>query len=177
MGQLQEQWDKPCPCQSERPLKDCCGSKIDGSAPAKNAEELMRSRYSAFVLQEIDYIIQTCHPETRDQTNRQEIAEWSRNSQWEGFHLIDTEGGQEGDAEGQVEFVARYFNQGKAQAHHERARFIKSEGRWYFHSGKQLENTYRRASPKIGRNDPCPCGSGKKFKKCCQILNPQSSNP
>ena len=137
----------------------------------------MRSRYSAFVLQEVDYIVETFHPETRHKANRQDIADWSQNSHWNGFHLISSKGGGENDDEGEVEFVVRYENKGKGHLHRECSRFVKNEGHWFFYSGEQRDITYRRTSPKVGRNDPCPCGSGKKLKKCCHTLNTQDMQP
>ena len=171
MGQhLKDHWNQSCPCQSELLLNQCCGPKIEDRTKAATAEELMRSRYSAFVLQEIDYIVETFHPETRHKAVRQDIADWSQNSHWEGFHLISTKDGAENDDEGEVEFVVRYQARGKAHVHRECSRFVKNEGSWFFHSGEQQDITYRRTSPKVGRNDPCPCNSGKKFKKCCHTL-------
>ncbi|HOB72606.1 MAG TPA: YchJ family metal-binding protein, partial [bacterium] len=72
------------------------------------------------------------------------------------------------DDEGYVEFKAHSVVEDVSQVHHENARFIKVKGSWYFEDGEQmLPETVKRESPKTGRNDPCPCGSGKKFKKCC----------
>ena len=72
------------------------------------------------------------------------------------------------DVAGRPEFVARYRTKGELQEHHEIATFVKEEGRWYFlDATTPAAETFVREAPKVGRNDPCPCGSGKKFKKCC----------
>ena len=81
--------------------------------------------------------------------------------------ILKTEKGQETDTEGTVEFIANYILEGKEQRHHELSEFRKDKDFWYFVDGKTIQSTVRRTEPKIGRNDPCPCGSGKKFKKCC----------
>lgn len=78
------------------------------------------------------------------------------------------EGGGEDDTKGMVEFVARYRKNSQAFDHHEIAEFVKEDDRWYFKDGHAPQPMQAiRNGPKIGRNDPCPCGSGKKYKKCC----------
>ena len=93
---------------------------------------------------------------------------WSRESDWRGLEIVSTKKGGEDDTEGTVEFVAQYARHGKEEFHHELAEFAKAEGRWYFVDGKLVgKKPFVRDEPKVGRNDPCPCGSSKKFKKCC----------
>ena len=79
---------------------------------------------------------------------------------------MDTEAGGPDDQEGVVEFIARYRTGGSAHAHHERSRFRRVDGRWYFVDGQMVKPTPVRAAPTVGRNAPCPCGSGKKYKRC-----------
>ncbi len=160
-------WGEECPCCSGRQLNQCCGPKLRYGEVAKTAEELMRSRYSAFALEEVDYIMETHDPTTRHEVDREEIASWSEHSDWTGLSVVGVERGSESDSQGKVEFVAHYLSEEKEQSHHELADFVKKDGRWYFTDGAMVRSTYRRESPKIGRNDPCFCGSGKKFKKCC----------
>ena len=75
-------------------------------------------------------------------------------------------GGPE-DSEGQVEFIARYAMDGTEHVHREKSQFRRIDGRWYFSNGQKVgATTIRNEGPKIGRNDPCSCGSGKKYKKC-----------
>lgn len=156
-----------CPCSSEKNFDDCCGPILDGKSQAKTAEELMRSRYSAFAVQDIDYIFNTTAPETREELDRDEIEAWSEQADWNGLSIVETNQGQADDTVGQVEFVAHYYLGRKEQRHHELSEFKKVDGKWFFVDGKMINTTFQRASAKIGRNDPCHCGSGKKFKKCC----------
>ncbi|MBK3735483.1 SEC-C motif-containing protein [Azospirillum brasilense] len=154
-----------CPCRSGKPLDACCGPYLDGSAPAPTAEALMRSRYSAFACGKIDYLQETLLPETREDFDRKEIETWAANSQWTGLEVRATEAGRAEDEEGVVEFVAHFTMNGKPQKHHETSRFAKRDGRWYYVDGTL--GARPRSGPKVGRNDPCTCGSGKKYKKCC----------
>jgi len=165
---MREEWlEDDCPCGSGDKFKSCCDSYIYGEQVAPTAEKLMRSRYSAFVIQEPEYIFETHNPETRKDVDLDEITAWSAQSIWEGLSIIDVEGGTESDETGVVEFVARYTVGNKGNHHHERSTFNKVDGKWWFTDGTLINDTVRREGTKIGRNDPCPCGSGKKFKKCC----------
>lgn len=154
-----------CPCRSGKPLDTCCGPFLSGAALPPTAEALMRSRYSAFATGNIDYLHDTLLPETRDDFSREEIEAWSANSEWTGLEIRGTEAGGEDDDEGVVEFVARFTVKGKAQGHHETSSFVRRDGRWFYLEG--VLGARPRSGPKVGRNDPCTCGSGKKFKKCC----------
>ncbi len=158
----------PCPCGSGAPLEDCCKPLIDGTVPAPTAEALMRSRYTAYTLQDIDYLANTLGPdETRD-FDRTATANWARNSNWLGLEILDTRGGSTEDTQGTVEFRARYERNAGLHEHHEISRFEKIDGRWlYCGTVDMAPEQFRRETPKTGRNDPCPCGSGKKYKKCC----------
>ena len=76
--------------------------------------------------------------------------------------------GGEADEQGVVEFVVTYKEKGVVRRYHERGRFQKEQGRWYFVEGEMVTpKTEVHTAPKVGRNEPCPCGSGKKYKKCC----------
>jgi SEC-C motif-containing protein len=126
----------------------------------------MRSRYTAFVRGEIDYILDTAAPEL--EVDRTDTEKWSRDSAWLGLRIIDTERGGPEDDDGKVEFVATFSQGGQEQIHHELATFRREEGRWLFVDGETPKGQpSQRSGPKIGRNEPCPCGSGKKYKKCC----------
>ena len=157
-----------CPCGSERSYDDCCRPLVEGRQNAETAEALMRSRYSAFVKTEIDYLCDTIPPDRQEKFNRQEAANWSKNSEWEGLEILETSEGGPDDETGTVEFIARFREKEKKVEHHEVAQFGKIDGRWYFIDGHTPKSKPTvRQSPKIGRNAPCPCGSGKKYKKCC----------
>jgi SEC-C motif domain protein len=152
--------DRECPCGSKAALSACCGPIIGGAA-APTAEALMRSRYSAYVLGEIDHILTT----QQDEGGRAQTERWSKESEWLGLEVNATEAGGEDDEEGVVAFTARYRMNGEDVAHHERGLFGRRDGRWIYVGEAKARPV--RVGPKVGRNDPCPCGSGKKHKKCC----------
>ena len=157
-----------CYCGSDKSFADCCEPLISGVRQATTAEELMRSRYSAYATAAVDYIVDTTHPDKRDELDRNGISTWAEQSQWEGLEIVAVEGGAADDTEGQVEFIAHYTQKHNRLRHHERASFSKQDGRWYFADGQPVKPAqYVRPAPKVGRNEPCPCGSGKKHKKCC----------
>lgn len=128
----------------------------------------MRSRYSAYVTGAIDYLGDTLHPDYRSDYDAAATRKWAEQSQWCGLEIRSLEQGGEGDEVGTVEFVASYKMDGATHHHHEFSRFSRQRGRWYYEDGKMAPpETLVRSAPRVGRNDPCPCGSGKKYKKCC----------
>lgn len=154
-----------CPCGSGLELDACCGPYVAGDKPAPTAEALMRSRYSAYTLGNAAYLQSTlCEAEQGDDELTQEEINAAT---WLGLDIRDTVAGGEGDDAGVVEFVARYKSNGDTMAHHERSTFIRENDRWVYEGGEINPKTKPVRTEKIGRNDPCTCGSGKKFKKCC----------
>lgn len=128
----------------------------------------MRARYCAFVEGDIDFLSGSLHPAHRSDHDVEATRRWAEGAEWLGLEIVDTEAGGEDDDEGTVEFIATFKEKGLARQHHERSSFSKLEGQWYFVDGKIVPPPTRvNTSPKTGRNDPCPCGSGKKYKKCC----------
>lgn len=157
-----------CYCGSGKPYAECCEPYISGSAVAPTAEALMRSRYAAYAAGAVDYLGDTLHPEHREDWDRDATARWAEQSEWTGLEIRSTEAGEASDDVGFVEFVAAFKEAGEDKIHHERSRFLKQDGRWYYVDGQLPKPmTHRHEAPKVGRNDPCPCGSGKKYKKCC----------
>ncbi|MBN1568001.1 MAG: YchJ family protein [Acidobacteria bacterium] len=156
-----------CFCGSDKLFSECCEPLLKGVSKAPTAEALMRSRYSAYATADIDYIEQTMHSSTKPDFNRESARKWAEESQWHGLEILNVTGGKEDDAEGSVEFIAAYSQKDERIKHHELASFRKEGGAWTFVDGRILYQPFRRDQPKIGRNDPCPCGSGKKYKKCC----------
>lgn len=158
-----------CPCGSGKTYDDCCGPVIAG-APAATAEALMRSRYSAYALGEVDHILATYRPEAAQGVDRKSTEKWSRESTWLGLTVVATERGGPDDDEGVVEFKARFRQgaDGPEQVHHELARFVRRprDRRWLYADGKVLGPPPVRREERPGRNDPCTCGSGTKYKKC-----------
>lgn len=115
-----------CPCGTDRPYAACCKPLHDGEA-ATSAERLMRSRYSAYVLQLVAYLTATWHPSTRP---AHLVLDHSR---WLGLQIKQQ--ATQGDR-ATVEFVARYKTGGKATRLHERSRFVREDGRWYYVDGE-----------------------------------------
>jgi len=157
-----------CPCGSGQEFAACCEPLISGGRNAATAASLMRARYSAYVKTAVQFILDSTHPSKRGEFTAEGIRRWSVNSQWHGLTILETEAGGPEDDQGTVEFIADFTEKGRRQKHHEIATFRRQDGRWYFYDGQPPPiETVRRESPKIGRNAPCPCGSGKKYKKCC----------
>lgn len=154
---------KQCPCKSGKLYSECCGAVLSGQI-ATTAVSLMRSRYSAYVAGDIAYLLKTWHPSTRPHS-----IEAGTIPSWCGLKIIRTENGQGNDDEGVVEFIATALAQGKIVQLHEASHFVKEAGQWLYVSGDMIEDLPQVGSEekKAGRNSLCPCGSGKKFKKCC----------
>lgn len=128
----------------------------------------MRSRYSAYAKHEVDHLGRSLSEEQRKDYAPEEAKRWAEKSEWLGLTIIRTEKGGPTDDEGLVEFSARYRTEGNEQEHLETAVFTREAGEWVYAGQMATQGqTVRRESPKVGRNDPCPCGSGKKYKKCC----------
>lgn len=133
----------------------------------------MRARYSAYACHDVDFVMSTTHPSSRGDSDPEAMRNWAEQSEWLGLEIVSTQKGLADDTQGQVEFVASFRLNGIAQKHHEKSLFVKTDGEWFFKDGEVISSgpTEKSApvinSNKIGRNDPCTCGSGKKFKKCC----------
>ncbi|MBD2800677.1 YchJ family protein [Xenorhabdus sp. M] len=150
---------KICPCGSRLDFAHCCNLYIDNNHPTPNAEALMRSRYSAYVTQNTDYLISSWHPDCQAENFRAEIEQSFIGVQWLGLNILETKQGKHNN-EAYVEFSACFLEQGKQdrQLIYERSRFLRIDQHWFYIDGVR---------PQLGRNSPCPCGSGKKYKKCC----------
>ncbi|HMR06362.1 MAG TPA: YchJ family metal-binding protein [Polyangiaceae bacterium] len=157
----------PCVCGIGDSTETHCLPIIKGKKLAKTAEELMRARYAAYALEEVDFIMESHTEEAGADVDRESTAQWSKQSEWLSLEVLATEGGGEGDSEGTVEFLAKYKVKNVVVEHRERATFEKHGDKWLFADGEQIAGPpVKREEPKVGRNDPCPCGSGKKYKKC-----------
>jgi SEC-C motif domain protein len=160
--------DKSCPCGSGLDFGACCEGILRGKRPALTAEQLMRARYSAYVKCKIAFLGESLVAGDREGFDEAGAQSWSQKANWQGLEILGVERGGEDDALGFVEFVARYQIDEVDQAHHERAKFVREAGKWCYAGGRVMGvDPYRREEPKVGRNLPCPCGSGKKYKKCC----------
>jgi SEC-C motif-containing protein len=136
----------------------------------------MRSRFTAFAKGRWNYLEQTKYPDG------QELSAWYKTKfmhdeiSWTKLDIVDVEKGGPFDEEGEVSFIAHYEEKGEKKTLQEVSKFIKEEGKWFYneHESKIISSapslatkTFVRDQPKVGRNDPCPCGSNKKYKKCC----------
>ena len=157
-----------CPCKSGKKFGECCGPVLSGAAKAKTAEELMRARYSAYVTGDILFLKTSSTKQVQEEFDEEASRAWSAAAEWHGLEIIKTEGGTARHKKGTVEFRALYTANGEFCNHHEVSQFVKEPDGWKFDDGELVgEKPILREEPKVGRNDPCPCGSGKKYKKCC----------
>lgn len=162
-----------CPCGSSREFDACCSPFIQGTSRPTTAEALMRSRYAAYVKGNIDYIMATTLPASRADSDIDAMRSWANNAEWTGLEIVSTQDGQADNKQGQIEFIAHYAMGGIAQRHHEQSLFVKEDDQWFFKDGEVLySGPAEKPKPvvnttRIGRNDPCTCGSGNKYKKCC----------
>lgn len=143
-----------CPCGSGKSYSACCQPYHQGQ-PAPTPEHLMRSRFSAFVLGLPDYLRTTWHSSTRPRT-----LDLTGSPDWTSLHIVSS---GEAANEGTVHFRALYRAANGWGYLEEQSTFLREDGRWYYLSGDTREGVL-----KPGRNDSCPCGSGKKYKACCR---------
>lgn len=120
---------KNCFCGSDEPYSRCCGPFIKGAATAPSAEKLMRSRYSAYVMAAVDYLVETTHSSKRGGLVKSEILQWAKSNNWLGLEIINSDTFR-------VEFKAYFRDRsGKKQTHHERSDFVFEEGKWSYLDG------------------------------------------
>ena len=137
-----------CVCCSEKEYKDCCGKFLTNQEIAETALELMRSRYSAYVLKNATYLNET------STKNIEEVSfEPSEDIKWLSLKINSF-------SKDEVTFSAYYKSVDNIEIMKEHSFFKKEEGKLKYDSGKILNST-------IQRNELCPCGSKKKYKKCC----------
>ncbi|MDO4430732.1 MAG: YchJ family protein [Lonepinella koalarum] len=146
-----------CPCQSGNTYQDCCAPFHQFYQYPANAEQLMRSRYTAFVLQQIDYIVKTTAPLQQKRLNVEALANWAAETQWLGLN-IQKYIPHLSKIHSAVEFEAFFNTPEGRQTHREYSLFVTIEKRWYFVDPTVDLPTMKQA---------CLCGSGKKFKHCC----------
>jgi len=125
-----------CYCGTNKKFDDCCQPFIAGIAKPLTAEELMRSRYSAYVIVAVEYILSSTYPSTRRFYNAEDIEQWAKSSLWEKLEIVSTSEGLPKDKKGIVEFKAYYTDaDGNPQIHHEKSNFRKELGKWFFVDG------------------------------------------
>ena len=151
-----------CHCNLGPSYEACCEPIINGTTLAASAEQLMRARYSAYIATEIDFLHDSLHPDSRSDFDFDSTKQWAETSTWKGLQILSTKAGQKNDKVGSVDFIAAYEDaEGNEHQHCERSQFKCVDNQWYFCDGQTI------VPQKVGRNDPCTCGSGKKYKKCC----------
>lgn len=156
-----------CPCGTGETYENCCGRYIEGDDVALTAEILMRSRFSAFVKHRFDYIERTCASEMRETFDRADAERGAGAVKWLRLQVLGSSLGGQADETGTVEFSAQYLADGEIRVHRENSAFRRENGIWVYVAGDVVAGGAPLPTGKIGRNDPCPCGSGRKFKKCC----------
>ncbi len=149
-----------CECGSGLTSDRCCAQYVRLGATVPTAEALMRSRYFAFAHQDARYLLDSWHQSSRPKT----LDFDSDSTQWLKLEIVDCVAGGADDSRGIVEFKAYFLEGGRRHCLHERSSFIRQAGRWYYVDGLTPPTSVQA---KVGRNQPCPCGSGKKFKRCC----------
>lgn len=127
--------DTRCPCGSGKPFAFCCEPALSGRKPAATAEALMRSRYTAFALGAIDYLIRTTARRKRAPQDAELLAEQTQVTTWTGLEILATEAGRAGDQLGMVEFKASFDSPEGSAILHERSNFEREEGHWVYTDG------------------------------------------
>jgi len=158
-----------CVCGSGKNAAACCLALIEGRSLASSAEQLMRSRYTAYALGNEEYLLQSWHASTRPQALNLEGT-----LRWCGLKVLSTSSEKTSAVANNtayVEFVAAFIDTttdaSQVGQMHERSRFLFADGRWFYVDGEQINSATKYHFSLPRRNDPCYCASGKKFKKCC----------
>ncbi len=165
-----------CYCGSPEDYADCCAPLHQGIRQAQTPEQLMRSRFSAYVLAQVPYIEQTYHSTKRTANARAEIDDFARSATFISLQVLSSpenspllprdclpsnKSPETADI-GYVHFIVKFFLDDKLQILEEESRFVREDQQWRYLDGVLTPHP----SQKTGRNDSCPCGSGKKYKTC-----------
>lgn len=130
-----------CYCCSEKNFDICCAPFLNGSAKPPTAETLMRSRFAAYAIADVEYLIRSTHPKTRKFYNFDDLKKWAESNVWEKLEIIRTNGGGATDKTGTVEFKAFFRDrEGNPQIHHEHSNFARELGKWFFVDGEVFES-------------------------------------
>ncbi|MCC6543875.1 MAG: SEC-C domain-containing protein [Nitrospirae bacterium] len=117
-----------CPCGSNIAYAECCRPLIKAERPALTAEQLMRSRYSAYVKKEMGYIFTSLHPDFRSDYDEKSTRDWAESAEWHAFEILETKKGGPADEVGQVEFIVTFTDDGIKKEHRELSSFRKQDG-------------------------------------------------
>jgi SEC-C motif-containing protein len=155
-----------CPCGSGKAFGECCDAILTGKRPAATAEQLMRARYTAHVVHDFEFLHRTFR-ETALLPYVEVPAPPA--TTWTRLVVHAHEPGRSPET-AYVDFSAYGTDQGAGQVLHEKAEFVRQDGAWiYTRAVREGPAPFKATVPKPGRNDPCPCGSGKKYKHCCLL--------
>ena len=144
-----------CYCKSGLSFSQCCEPILRVDKVPSTALELMRSRYSAYCLGDVNYLHATTHDHTWTDEELKFIQDWADNSFWQYLEIVDF-------SNDMVEFKAYYIFDGKQHLHHEKSTFLKVNDMWKYVDGEIYEDKVD-----FLRNSVCICGSGQKYKRCC----------
>jgi SEC-C motif-containing protein len=152
-----------CLCGSELSYAACCGGYHSGESAPPTAEALMRSRFTAYARRNVEYLMASWDP-----AKRPAVIDFSKETAlWQKLLIVNIKKGNQQDSKGIVEFKAFYSQDGCDYYLHEISRFIKAGQGWLYLDG--IIKAAGKVTPEAtgGKNAPCACGSGKKFKRCC----------
>jgi len=157
------QLGQPCSCGSGKLFENCCEPLLRGPRRALTAEELMRSRFTAHVTRNFAYLHRTYLPTARlpyVEATEESPIHWSR---------LVVHAHEPGNTPDQafVDFSAFFVDDTGEHSIQEKSEFLRTDGEWFYTRAVRTGPAPIRSTPKPGRNDPCPCGSGKKYKQCC----------
>ena len=131
-----EREESLCPCKSRLSYAQCCLPFHQGKAKPETAEQLMRSRYSAYFFRLVDYLVETTHPDTREPGLKRSLEKIIYQANWRYLNILGVAQGGKDDKRGKVEFVAEYFVDGEPYELHEMSRFKRYKGAWKYLDGK-----------------------------------------
>jgi len=121
-----------CPCGLQNTYEECCGKIHKSIFNAKTAEQLMRSRYTAFVKAKGNYLMQSHHSSTRPIKDKKALVNWAKSVSWIKLEVLETFMGKEKDSEGTVTFKAIFYENGKINSIDEKSAFIKEHNHWVY---------------------------------------------
>jgi len=144
-----------CYCKSNKVFSQCCEVFLRVFEVPNTALKLMRSRYSAYCLGDVNYLQATTHDHTWTDEELKFIQDWADNSFWQHLDIVSS-------SQDTVEFKAYYIFEGKQHLHHEKSTFLKLNDIWKYVDGEIFEDKVN-----LLRNSVCICGSREKYKRCC----------
>ena len=165
-AESQPQRGAPCPCGTEKLFEACCEPLLTRQRVAETAEQLMRARFTAHVAHNFRFLHDT-HQPTAGKPYEEEAGVPA--VRWTRLVVHSSEPGRDA-SQAFVDFSAYGLEGETEKVLHEKAEFVRVDGVWLYQREARLGPApYKSTAPKVGRNEPCPCGSGKKYKHCCLL--------